>query len=176
MSFKNIFKFVRDVLGKSQNYNMADGAREITKAAREVFGEPSTGATDGTGPKNIRLMCWSHVFRNFTPMLKSLPKDLAAKIIQAIEDLQWSVLNENSFRLVYDLLEQQFKDENKDNPEVSVQLSIFFSYFKKQWIDSPVFRWYEFSHPWHLSNNQGIEGVNKSIKENHTFKGEVRSK
>jgi hypothetical protein len=37
---------------------MADGAREITNAGLEVFGELL-----------IRLMCWSHVYRNVRPKL-----------------------------------------------------------------------------------------------------------
>ena len=31
-------------------------------------------------------------------------------------------------------------------------------------------RWYEGAHPWSMSNNQGIEGTNKAIKKDHTFK------
>jgi hypothetical protein len=49
-------------------------------------------------------------------------------------------------------------------------LSDFFTYFRKQWVDSPVFRWYEGAHPWAISNNQGIEGQIKEIKAGHTFK------
>ena len=40
----------------------------------------------------------------------------------------------------------------------------------KVWIDSTEFRWYEGAHPWHISNNQGIEGKNKEIKAAHTFR------
>ena len=37
-------------------------------------------------------------------------------------------------------------------------------------MESPTIRWYEGAHPWAISNNQGIEGVNKDIKAGHTFK------
>ena len=50
-------------------------------------------------------------------------------------------------------------------------LEEFFSYFREQWgPDSHVKMWYEGAHPRSVSNNQGIEGTNKSIKQDHTFK------
>ena len=33
-----------------------------------------------------------------------------------------------------------------------------------------ISRWYEGAYPWSVSNNQGIEGTNKAIKKDHTFK------
>jgi hypothetical protein len=42
---------------------MADGAREISNAGLEVFGELFT-----------RLMCWSHVYRNVRPKLLKIRK------------------------------------------------------------------------------------------------------
>ena len=49
-------------------------------------------------------------------------------------------------------------------------LDKFFLYMRKVWIDSSEFRWYEGAHPWHISNNQGIEGKNMAIKQSYTFR------
>ena len=38
------------------------------------------------------------------------------------------------------------------------------------WIDSEEHHWYEGSHPWQVSNNQGVEGKNKEKKASHTFR------
>ena len=46
----------------------------------------------------------------------------------------------------------------------------FFDYMRKVWVDSNEFRWYEGSNPWGISNNQGVEGKNKDIKLNYTFR------
>ena len=46
----------------------------------------------------------------------------------------------------------------------------FFSYFKDTWVTSKENLWYEASNPHRCSNNQGIEGINKSVKESHTFR------
>ena len=46
----------------------------------------------------------------------------------------------------------------------------FFSYFQDTWVTSKENLWYEASNPYRCSNNQGIEGINKSVKESHTFR------
>ena len=120
-----------------------------------------------------RLMCWPHCYRKTSEHLITLRKEdapLADSIMADIEFLQWSAHNECTFRHVFDLLE--FKYINKDDVfEKKAELvRSFFDYFRKQWIESPVFRWYEGAHPWAVSNNQGIEGTNKEIKAGHTFK------
>ena len=152
-AFSDLYRFLKDKVGKDPKFKMADGAKEISKANVEVFGVPTTSS----GPEHIRLMCWSHVFRNVTPQLKSIQKinkKLAASLLSDIENLQWSVHNEECFRQVYDLLEKKYFDKYTEDPE-KVLLQTFFQYFRKQWVDSPVFRWYEGAHPWHISNNQG---------------------
>ena len=63
----------------------------------------------------------------------------------------------------------KYLEKYTENPERSV-LETFFKYVREQWVDSPTFRWYEGSHPYHVSNNQGLEGINKEIKAGHTFK------
>ena len=46
----------------------------------------------------------------------------------------------------------------------------FFSYFRSVWGDSSENHWYEGSHPFATSNNQGMEAKNKCIKQSHTFR------
>ena len=112
------------------------------------------------------------IFRNVTPKLKALlavDKKLGSALLQDIEDLQWSVHNEATFRHVYDLLEKKYLDKFVEDP-LSQIFTNFFTYFRNQWVDGPVFKWYEGANPWHIGNNQGLEGTNKTIKSDHTFK------
>ena len=117
-------------------------------------------------------MCWPHVYRNVVPRLGQIKKnnmDMGNSIMSDIEDLQWSCLNETTFRTVYHLLEQKYLEMDVDI-ELLSSIQEFVMYFRKQWVDSPVFRWWEGAHPWCISNNQGIEGTNRVIKADHTFK------
>ena len=141
---------------------MGDGAREITKAGQEVFGD------DG-----IRLMCWPHTYRNLVPRMSAIKqenKKIQQELQRDIESLQWSCHSEDTFVIVFDLLEKKYTEGDYNDKELDL-LKDFFSYFRDQWgPDSPVSRWYEGAHPWNPSHNQGIEGVNKTIKKDHTFK------
>ena len=80
-------------------------------------------------------MCWPHVYRNVTPRLSQLRKinrNLADDLLTDIEFLQWSV-HDNSFRIVFDLLERKYSDSATfSSPELS-ELKDFFSYFREQW-------------------------------------------
>ena len=117
-------------------------------------------------------MCWPHVYRNIKPRIDSIRmKDMnvGKSILNDIEEIQWSVMNEKTFRVVYELLEMKYANEDMEEDLKSL-VDDFFQYFRKQWVDSPVFRWWEGAHPWKISNNQGIEGTNRVIKEEHTFK------
>ena len=160
-AWSQIYQYLYD-LGVKPAYHMGDGAKALSKAGREVFSDLD---------RCHRLMCWSHVYRNITPQLKSIgihDKELSANILNDIQVLQWSVLNEESFKKVYTLIEQKYL--GKHSPIINAALAKFFSYMRSVWIDSEEFRWYEGSHPWQISNNQGLEGKNKSIKESHTFR------
>lgn len=117
-------------------------------------------------------MCWPHVYRNVVPRLGQIKKndiDMGNSIMSDIEDLQWSSINESTFRIAYDLLEKKYLEKDVAD-ELFSSIEEFFNYFRKQWVDSPVFRWWEGAHPWCISNNQGIEGTNRVIKADHTFK------
>ena len=127
----------------------------MTKAGFEVFSKDSTK----------RLMCWSHVHRNILPKLKSVTlhnKTVADNILKDIVYLQWSVLNDSSFYKTFELLEK--KHLNKFVDALNEVLVKFVSYLHEVWIDSQEHNWYEGSHPWQVSNNQGVEGKNKEIK------------
>ena len=85
-------------------------------------------------------MCWPHVYRNLLPRLipiKNATPGLHKDLLHDIEELQCSANNEVTFRLAYDLLETKYKTNNVEQLQV---LEEFFLYFRKQWIDSPVFR------------------------------------
>ena len=80
---------------------MGDGAKAITKAGNKVFDPSST----------TRLMCWAHVHSNLLPQLKSVAthnKKVSDSILRDIENLQWSALNEASFRRGFELLEKKY--------------------------------------------------------------------
>ena len=141
---------------------MGDGAKAMTKAGRDEFINIE---------RSSRLMCWSHVHRNITPQLRSIATfsaELSENILNDIQDLQWSVLNEETFRFVFSLLEKKYL--NKYESLTNDCLQKFFQYMRTVWVESGEFRWYEGAHPWEVSNNQGIEGKNKEIKQSHTFR------
>ena len=140
---------------------MADGATAITKAIDEVFGLDTCN----------RIMCYPHVYRNVSPQLKCVStfnKDVGKQIWHDIEFLQWSVLNEESFKQVYDLLELKYL--GKYDAPLNEALKKFFTYMRYVWIESKQNGWFEAANPWKVSNNQGVEGKNKDIKQSHTFR------
>ena len=116
-------------------------------------------------------MCYAHVHTNVFSHLKSVTtqnKSVADSILRDFENLQWSVLNEASFRKCFSLMEKKYLGQYDDI--LNGVLANFFLYMRKVWIDSTEFRWYEGSHPWLISNNQGIEGKNMAIKQSYTFR------
>ena len=48
-------------------------------------------------------------------------------------------------------------------------LNEFFQYFRTVWVTSKERFWFESANPFRSSNNQGVEGVNKDIKQSQTF-------
>ena len=158
--WSSIYRYVES-LDIAPKYHLADGAKAITKAIDNVFGLQNC----------TRLMCWPHVYRNIVPKLKpisSINKALADQLLLEIENLQWSVHNEQSFLSVFNLLEMKYLDN--DDSDLTAALERFFSYMKEVWVESREFRWYEGANPWSVSNNQGVEGKNKEIKQSHTFR------
>ena len=74
-------------------------------------------------------------------------------ILKDIMDIQWSALNEGTFRKSFKLLEKKYV--GKYDAVLNGLINKFFSYMHKVWIDSEEFMWYEGAHPWGTSNNQG---------------------
>ena len=109
------YKFLKtkDIIPK---FRMGDGAHEISNAGKEVFGD-----------EGVRLMCWPHVYRNVTPrlsQLRKMNKVLADSVLEDIEFLQWSAVNE-SFGELFDLLEKKYtENENLSKQEVD-ELGVF---------------------------------------------------
>ena len=109
--------------------------------------------------------------RYIVPQLKCVAtfnKEVSKKILDDIEFLQWSVLNEKLFHKVYELLEKKYI--NKYDHSLNEAISKLFSYMRSVWVESNQNRWFEGAHPWKPSNNQGVEGKNKDIKQSHTFR------
>ena len=92
-------------------------------------------------------------------------------IMADIKSLHWSAINEESFRRAYDLLEKKYLTKEMDD-KLKDAVQDFFSYFRVQWAESPVSGLWESAHayPWEVSKNQVLEGTNRVIKADHTFK------
>ena len=92
-----IYKFVHDYNNIVPSFQLGDGAKAITKAGNEVFaGHPFT-----------RIMCWSQMHSNLFPQLKCVSthnKTIADDILNDLISIQWSALNEVSFRKSVELL------------------------------------------------------------------------
>ena len=93
---------------------------------------------------------------------------MTKNILSDIEYMQWSVLNEESFHYVYNLLKQKYMEKN--TPIINGAVEKFFEYMDNVWIQSGESMWWEGAHPFQISNNQGVEGCNKEIKQSHTFR------
>ena len=99
-------------------------SNQITNAGLEIFGDAGT-----------RLMCWPHVYRNLTKrlsQLKKLNQTLADTVLEDIEFLQWSALNE-TFSILFDLLEKKFINDVAYSKAEHDELCSFFKYFRTQW-------------------------------------------
>ena len=75
------------------------------------------------------------MYRNVTPRLGQLRKinrKVADDLLADIEFLQWSA-HENSFRIVFDLLERKYCDSATFSSSEQSELKDFFAYFREQW-------------------------------------------
>ena len=164
-TWKEIYSFVHS-LGVHPKYRMSDGAQAITRAGSEVFSScPDCQDSD-------RLMCWSHTIRAVQAKIKpieKLDKKISKQILQDLDNVQYSV-NDDTFTIMIDKLESKYCENDSHDQSLKSALNTFFSYFRSVWVDSSEFRWYEGSHPFASSNNQGMEAKNKSIKQSHTFR------
>ena len=142
-----------------------------------MFGSKAVGSPTML-MKFWRLMCWPHTYRKIVSQLKAIngmSTTLGSKLLEDIVVLQWSVLTEESFFFVHELLETKYLslETCENNKDLLVQVKIFFVYFKKVWVNSKEYRWFEFANPWHVSHNQGLEGKNRDIKATHTIRNRM---
>ena len=85
-------------------FHLGDGAGAITNAGTAVYSE------------SCRLMCWSHVHSNILPQLKCVTahnKALSDNILRDIVNLQWSALNEATFRKSFKLLKEKYLNKQE---------------------------------------------------------------
>ena len=144
------------------SFFLGDAAQAFTKAVSETWGHGVT-----------RLMCWAHTSRaidrsKYVAAVRALDKKVAGKIIEDLYLMQWSVLNEDSFMAVFRLLESKHTVPNF--PELDDAVKNFFQYLRTVWVESEERRWYEGAHPFAPGHNQSVEGINRSIKANQTFR------
>ena len=159
-AWTKVYQFVKDS-NINPSFQLGDGAKAITNAGNTVFADVPF----------FRLMCWAHVHANLVPRLKgvsALNATVHDKILKDIVNLQWSALNEISFRAGFELLRSKYLGQV--HSVLNGVISNFFDYMRKVWVSSNEFRWYEGANPWGISNNQGVEGKNKDIKLNYTFR------
>ena len=91
---------------------MADGAHEITRSLREVFGLDEE--------QTRRLMCWSHKYRAYSKKLipvKKLDSKVAGEINNDILKIQWMVQSDEEFKVVFKLLEQKYMEKGEYTEE-----------------------------------------------------------
>lgn len=69
-----------------------------------------------------------------------------------------------------ELVEKKYLKNNLLNVNTVSALRDFFKYFKDKWVHSGENKWYEGSAPHRSDNDQGIEAVNKAIKQSKTFR------
>ena len=155
---------------------MADGAPAISKALEEVFGEGSV----------VRLMCWTHVYRNYRSRLTSVrkvSKELSQKLDMDIHNIQWMCQGQDEFVTVIKLLRDKYLSGSYSEQELDA-LNDFFEYFITQWCFvtdtktgedhvTHVHNWFEGAHPYHPSHNQGLERFNLTIKDDFSYRNQL---
>ena len=148
---------------------MADGAHEITRSLKEVF---------GLDEEEIRrLMCWSHKYRAYSKKLipvKKLDSKVAAEINNDILKIQWMVQTDEKFKVVFKLLEKKYMKKGEYTKGMQIVINAFFKYYRIQWSpNSHVALWYKGVFPFHCSNNQGLEKRNCDIEDNWSYRAQL---
>ena len=101
--------------------------------------------------------------------LKRLNTEAATSLITDLKYIQWSA-NDSNFKDLIQLLEMKYQNENIYSRQFVSACKEFFDYFEHTWVTSQENLWYEGSNPYQISNNQGIEGLNRHIKQSHTLR------
>ena len=109
------------------------------------------------GEDGVRLMCWSHVFRNIRPKLAAIRKAnaaLGASMLADIESIQWMAQSEAEFELVCEKFKSHYLEQDLGEVERKL-VTDFIEYFLSQWgPGSHAAGWYAGAHPFSLTNNQ----------------------
>ena len=103
----------------------------MTKALDLVWDPRETDVT--------RLMCWAHTSRavdrsKYLSKVRALDKEKARELVQDLHFLQWSVLNEDSFKAVFNLYEA--KHQYSDAPDLHSAVQEFLLYLREVWVES----------------------------------------
>lgn len=163
----NIFEFIK-AQGVTPKKVMGDAAPATTKAMEECW-----------GIQPVRLMCWAHTTRaidrsDYLKAIRAVDSVFTEKLLHDLDLLQWMVQNEASFKYVFRLFKEKYigmaEIKKVDCPELLIAAEAFFKYMTSVWVESKEFRWYEGANPWGPGHNQSVEGINKGIKENYTFR------
>ena len=162
-SWDFLFEYLKTKVSSPPKVNLSDGDGGITKSLKKQF----HGHTR-------RCMCFSHVYNNTRKRIKSIESEDKNDILNDIKTLQWSVPNEKTFDVVYDLLVKKWKSKAMGSRLKSLVKEFFDDYFTPQWVASELKYLFEMANPFHLGNNQGLEGTNKAIKDSHTFRLRMR--
>ena len=86
-----------------------------------------------------RLMCWAHTSRAveksaYLAKVRALDKEKAMELVEDLHFLQWSVLNEESFRVVFTLYEAKHK--YPENLDLHSAVQEFLLYLRDVWVES----------------------------------------
>ncbi|KAH7724315.1 hypothetical protein AAVH_08203 [Aphelenchoides avenae] len=132
--------------GYEPTYVLGDGHAGLTKATRETF------------ITAVRLMCYAHVNRRVKKRVSEVPAEFRATILSDLETLRYARSADEFQKLVPMML-----DSWPDGAEN------FKDYFNATWGTGDLHRWYEAASPF-VSTNNGLESVNKQIKDAHTLR------
>ena len=84
-------------------------------------------------------MCWAHTCRAvdksaYLAKVRALDKEKAIELVDDLHFLQWSVLNEDSFKAVFKLYEAKHK--YPENLDLHSAVQEFLLYLREVWVES----------------------------------------
>ncbi len=133
---------------------MADASTAITNGFETVFGS-----------EFVRVTCWAHANRAYEKRLLTVKDEKSRKVLNDEIHLLQLCHDKESFQQMCKLWLKKWKGNN-DAKE-------FMSYFKDTWLDRNE-GWYEGHAPGYPSTNNGLESINRCIKDEHTLRSRLR--
>ena len=156
-SIKKVSKSLLDFEYRS-NCLFADAAPAIHNGFKLPFGYKSL-------EEFKRVICWSHCERNCEEKSNGIGQQVRDSILSDIKKIQ-VMPNTESFSCAIKL----FFDKWQQNDEATV----FLKHFKNEWVDKNC-TWYEgFALGQIPSTDNGLERLNREIKERHTLRERMR--